>query len=61
MYWNTTDIQIGTFDLEIYAYDANDNIGVSEKIIIHITLFAVRKGFEPPKQFPVYTLSKRAP
>ena len=22
---------------------------------------AVRKGFEPPKQFPVYTLSKRAP
>ena len=22
---------------------------------------AVRKGFEPPKQSPVYTLSKRAP
>ena len=24
-------------------------------------LYAVRKGFEPPKRFLVYTLSKRAP
>ena len=33
------------------------------KIVIKINtiLMAEREGFEPSKQFPIYTLSKRAP
>ncbi|MBC8197558.1 MAG: Ig-like domain-containing protein [Candidatus Marinimicrobia bacterium] len=36
MFWNTTNIEDGTYYLEVRAYDKNGNIGKSDEITIHV-------------------------
>jgi CRISPR/Cas system-associated endonuclease/helicase Cas3 len=50
------------FKSKILSYQLSFHC-VSDRFLLDINskIVAVRKGFEPPKQFPVYTLSKRAP